>query len=226
MESAGTARLSGESWPAADRWRDVRVLFEGRERAPDRDARAGSASPPGERAWLQQIHSERVFETAKAGCAGEGDGLLSCRRDLALCVVTADCVPVLMASDEQIAAVHAGWRGVASRIVPGALGRFRSRPRVAWIGPAISGRSYEVSTEVAAEIVAASGEPRVVLQGRAERPHVDLPLAVEVQLRSGGVEDVRRLDLCTFEETERLWSYRREGRAAGRNHSRIWRCSA
>lgn len=211
------------AWQETDSWGDVQVLFAGkgwpREREP-----AGRALLPAavDVAWLDQIHSAETHVVEGPGCGGSGDALVSNRRGLALSVVTADCVPVLLAGERRIAAVHAGWRGVAAEVVGAAVERFESPPRVAWIGPAISGAVYEVSGEVARQVAAVSSE-EVVLPGRGERPHVDLVRAVEIQLRRWPGIEIRAIGHCTLSRRDILWSYRRDGAAAGRNHALIWR---
>lgn len=220
----------------------VELRFTGRgpvPRPPRRELLAALAPRPrpgGDReeppglglAWAEQIHSARVLE-ASAGSCGEGDALVTDRPGLALSVVTADCVPVLLASGEPggpIAAVHAGWRGIAAEIVPRTLERLEvpGSTLVAWIGPAIGACCYEVGSEVA-ERVARVSTGDAVRPGRASargNPHLDLREAVRSQLVSAGVGDVRSVDRCTRCHPEELWSYRREGEGAGRNHSFVW----
>lgn len=176
-----------------------------------------------EPAWLEQVHSADVLD-ARPGRNGPGDALVTAEMSRALAVVTADCVPVLLASGHRIAAVHAGWRGIARSIVPAALERLDAAAGsvTAWIGPAIGPCCYEVGHEVAEEVVAASSE-EVACDGVGGRPHLDLVAAVAVQLRRGRVSDVRIVESCTRCDERRLWSYRREGAEAGRNVAAIWR---
>ncbi len=171
-------------------------------------------------ATVQQVHSAAVRE-ARAGCAGKGDALLSAGHELALAVVTADCVPVLMASSERLAAVHAGWRGLAGKIIEATVERFQGDKVVAWIGPAIGPCCYEVGDEVAERIEAVSNSS--VVDRRGVRPHLDLPAAAGFQLESLGVEVLHCSAECTRCETPSLWSYRRHAEAAGRNVAAIWR---
>lgn len=177
-----------------------------------------------EPAWADQIHSTDVAYTETMGSCGPADALVTQRTGLALTVVTADCVPILLAAPgphgPHIAAVHAGWRGVAGDIVAEAVSRFKTPPATAWIGPAISGDVYEVGPDVASKVATASGS-RVVALGPSGREHVDLRRAVEIQLRRNGVLDIRQIEHCTFSDPS-LWSYRRDGKRAGRNLSAIW----
>lgn len=181
-------------------------------------------------AWVEQVHSARVV-AAGVGRSGEGDALVG-DGEAALSVVTADCVPVLIAAGTRVAAVHAGWRGIAAGVVEATVARLAEEARAAgeeprpagwsaWIGPAIGACCYEVGPEVADRVRAASADDAVL--PRPDRPHLDLPIAVVAQLARTGVGTVRPLLWCTRCEPDRLHSYRREGEAAGRNHAFIWR---
>ncbi len=198
----------------------VEVRFVGRGPG-DRAAAAAAAGAPADLAWLRQIHSARVRQAA-AGPCGEGDALTTRRPGLALSVVTADCVPVLLAGDGEIASIHAGWRGIAAGIVGATLARLdHSVGLSAWLGPAIGPCCYEVSDDVA-RLVTAASEPAVARPGRGARPHLDLHAAVESQLRRAGVARIRRAADCTRCSPDILWSYRREGPGAGRNLAFVW----
>lgn len=210
-----------------DRLRDVEVRFVGRGPAGGREevlARIGEPDLPV--AWAKQVHSATVLPAGAPGECGPGDALTTDRPGLALSIVTADCVPVLLAGppgDPRIAAVHAGWRGIAARILPATLETLGNPAGwTAWIGPTIGPCCYEVGEEVALPVAAAS-TPEAVLPRPGARPHLDLLRAATHQLQAGGVTNVQSLALCTRCETELLSSYRREGKGAGRNLAFIWR---
>jgi YfiH family protein len=175
-------------------------------------------------ATARQIHSRRVLDAAP-GDSGEGDALVTTRPGLALRVVTADCVPVLLSSPTAIAAVHAGWRGLRAGVLDAAVRRMGADgAQRAIIGPAIGACCYEVGFDVASEVAARVGSTSVIVpQGDRERPHLDLALAARLALRDAGVGEIVTVDACTRCDPTRLWSYRREGRAAGRNLALIWR---
>jgi YfiH family protein len=204
-----------------DRLDAVHTRFVGRGPG-DRPAAAAAAGVPAELAWCRQTHSARVLAAAPGRC-GEGDALFTGRHGLALSVVTADCVPVLLAGDGEIAAAHAGWRGIAGGVVTATLARLRTPAGrlTAWLGPAIGPCCYEVGDEVAAQVAAASDGAVIHSQGRP-RPHLDLHAAVASQLRLAGVERLHRVPHCTHCSPEALWSYRRQGPGAGRNLAFIW----
>ena len=199
-------------------------LFLGRGTPRDRDGGlpASWIPPHVARARLKQVHGAKVV-AAEAGLCGEGDALTSGRRGLALEIATADCVPVLLASEERFGAVHAGWRGIAAGVVARAVASLPEEKLVAWIGPAIGPCCYEVEAEVAAAVAAAApGAPVVATPSARGRPRLDLVAAAEWQLRAAGVERVRSLDLCTRCHPEWLWSYRRDGAGAGRNLALVY----
>jgi len=151
-----------------------------------------------------------------SGLAGEGDALITSQKDLILAIRTADCVPILVVGEGgQIAAIHAGWRGVANGVVSETLSEM-DHPFVAAIGPCISGSAYEVGAEVIDAIVG-SGVPEevVVCPGDWPRPHADLAAAVKWQLNHGGVDRVDVLNVCTY-KSNGLHSFRRDGAASGR----------
>ncbi len=211
-------------------WRDstpeIEVRFVGRGPAWERatlPAQLGE-SPHLSTAWVQQIHSAQVREASPGAC-GEGDALWTAQPDLAVLVVTADCVPVLLGGAGAVAAVHAGWRGIAARVVEATVAAMPSPADLtAWIGPAIGPCCYEVSEEVAGQVSAAAGTD-CARPGRSARPHLDLGAAVAAQLARAGVERVHQIPVCTRCSEERLSSYRRDGTAAGRNVALIWRYS-
>jgi hypothetical protein len=183
----------------------------------------GDLSPEGMRlAWARQVHSATVL-TARDGHCGSGDALVTRERGLALVIGTADCVPVALlgADGESLAAVHAGWRGIAAGVVPRAVEALGAAPLAAWIGPAIGRCCYEVGEEVARAVVDAAS-PEVEIRDRGERPFLDLQRAVEVQLGAAGVQEIHRFEVCTRCHAEALWSYRRDGQTAGRNLLFAW----
>jgi YfiH family protein len=158
----------------------------------------------------------------------EGDALVTTEPGVALAVQVADCFPVLLADPQTgaIAAVHAGWRGTLQRILGRTLAGMRrelgvdpSRVLVA-IGPGIRRCCLEVGPEVAAAFESAYPGAKLC-SPRPERPGnclLDLPAALDIQLREVGVDpsNVFDLDLCTRCRPQEFFSYRAEGSRAGR----------
>jgi polyphenol oxidase len=185
------------------------------------------ASPlPAQLTTLKQIHSSVcVFAAGRTGNLGEGDALLENTPGLILAIKTADCVPILLVDERgrAVAAVHAGWRGTAARIVGRAVEamseRFASESMDlhAALGPAIGKCCYEVGPEVAVHF-AESADP-----GEEGRAHVDLVDANRRQLLAAGLsaDRIYAAGLCTICLREEFHSYRRDREAAGRMHSFI-----
>jgi len=170
-------------------------------------------------ASLKQMHSALALVAGQPGCAGEGDALVTGSPGLLLSVRSADCYPILLADTKRhaVAAVHAGWRGTAGRIIVETIAKmsaqFGTSPAdiVAAIGPGIGLCCYEVGAEVAR------------LFGLEGSGHIDLAAANRRQLIEAGVEEPRidALGGCTFCEAARFHSFRREKERAGRMISYI-----
>ena len=219
-------QLVGGHWTWRERRGPVEVVFAGRGPAHERDEVLRRVAPdaPADLAMARQIHSATVLP-ARPGACGEGDALWTDRSGLALSVITADCVPVVLAGPGGLAAVHAGWRGLVNGVIPAAL---REVPGplaewTAWIGPSIGPCCYEVGEDVAAQVVAVAGDPDVAVPGPSGKPHLDLQAVARWQLEKAGAGEVVTLARCTRCDTEKLESYRRNGKGAGRNIAFIWR---
>ena len=166
--------------------------------------------------------ADAVVARARASGSGEPSGLAG----LSAGVRTADCVPILLAdlTTGDVAAVHAGWRGVVAGVVPAAVGAFGEGARlVAAVGPCIGGCCFEVGREVAEAIAAAAEGARVVVREAKDKAYVDLRTAVRAQLVAHGVasNDIEEVAGCTQHEADRFHSFRRDGAASGRMTSAI-----
>ena len=171
-------------------------------------------------ASLKQIHSSlSLVADRPEGCVGEGDALLTRETGVAVSVRTADCFPILLADSRHraVAAVHAGWRGTADRIVIHALERMRvefgTQPQdaVAVIGPGIGACCYQVGEEVARRF------------GKESAGRLDLAEENRRQLTGFGVpqEQIGTIAACTFCDPARFYSWRRDRETAGRMISYI-----
>lgn len=147
----------------------------------------------------------------------QADAAVTDTPGLALAIQTADCVPLLLADPTggRVAAVHAGWRGVAADVVGAALDALAPvGPVQAWVGPAICPGCYEVSEQVRDEVAAAA--PAAAATTRAGTPAVDIRAGVLAQLAARGIVGTL-VGGCTFESPD-LFSFRRDavtGRQAG-----------
>jgi len=174
---------------------------------------AGLAGAPV--AFASQVHGATVLRAEAGGLVGEADALWTDVPGLILAMRTADCVPIVLACDGAVAAIHAGWRGLASGVIDDTVRALSSRgPHHAVVGPAICSDCYEVGEEVVRGLAQWTPESTFVDRSHA-KPHVDAAAAAVAQLRAAGVERVERIETCTRCD-DRLWSYRQDGAAAGR----------
>lgn len=172
---------------------------------------AGRATVP------RQVHSASVRTVPPLASALPADALTTHQPGTILLVVTADCVPLLATDGVTAVAIHAGWRGIASQVVPRALKHLdRGRAWKLWIGPHIGACCYEVGDEVAEQVVEAS-TARARIDGNGRKPHLDLLAAVIAQADLGDGDHLTEIEGCTRCNPDRLHSYRRDGAGAGRN---------
>lgn len=180
---------------------------------------------PAEPCWIEQVHDTRaVVLEEEAG--HQADAAITREPGRVAVVMVADCLPVLLCNPDasEVAAVHAGWRGLQAGVIQSALKRMHSSPGqlMAWIGPGISRHHFEVGDEVldafeqsfdaAGDFFEAHGRGHWMcdLAGLAERLLVDQ-----------GVSTVVRDAHCTYRDSEHFFSYRRE-KTTGRMAALIW----
>ncbi len=165
--------------------------------------------------WLTQVHGTAVRVAGDAAPI-EADAAIAREPGTTVAVLTADCLPILLCADsgDEIAAIHAGWRGLAAGIVGATLAHVRTPPGrlLAWFGPAISQPAFEVGGEVRAAFLAGdAGAEACFLPNERGRWQADLYALTRRQLEAAGVGAVYGGDLCTVGDSERFFSYRRDG---------------
>jgi YfiH family protein len=181
---------------------------------------------PGEPVWLDQVHGCRILDLDR-GESGSADGAVTTNAGQVLAVMTADCLPVLLASKDgcRIGAAHAGWRGLANGVLDAAVGAF-SRPAgelCAWLGPAIGRGAFEVGDDVRAAFIATDSDAASAFDRNARgRWQADLHALGQRALLRLGVNDIYGAARCTFADSRQFYSHRREA-PCGRMASLIWR---
>jgi len=177
--------------------------------------------------WMKQVHGTRVavVDAPQDGPVPETDALVTSTPGLVLCVLVADCVPVLLADSETgvVAAVHAGREGVRRGVVPATLSAMaslgaRARHVSALLGPAVCGACYEVPEPMQAEVAAVA--PAAAVRTRTGTAGLDLREGIEEILRRAGIPEVVRDARCTVED-RLLFSHRRDG-VTGRQAGLVW----
>ena len=162
-------------------------------------------------ATMRQVHGADAA-WAMPGLIPEADALLTYTPNVAVLVRVADCVPIVLATEERdtVGVVHAGRRGLVAGVVPAAAQILQDRGRgavTAWVGPHICGRCYELDADTAAEV--AEAVPPAASTTWSGTPAADLGAGVTAQLQKLGVT-VHHLGGCTLED-DQFFSFRRNG---------------
>ena len=182
---------------------------------------------PAEPAWLEQVHGTRVADLdAPHEARSAADAVITRRAGRVCAVQVADCMPVLFAARDgsAVAVAHAGWRGLAAGVLEETVGRLgvAGQELIAWLGPAISARHFEVGEDVRAAFLnanlAASG---AFVANAGGRWPCDLTALARLRLAALGVREVSGGAWCTYADRARFFSFRRDGRC-GRMAALIW----
>jgi YfiH family protein len=179
---------------------------------------------PGEPQWLRQTHSTHsviVEEDANR----DADASITRSKNHPLVILTADCLPIMLCNRQgtEIAAIHAGWRGLVNGIVENTLNKMNSEPAeiLAWIGPAICQKCFEVGDEVYQMFTTKYPLSKQAFKPLHSKWLANLSQIAEIVLNSQGVQAVYQSELCTYESENELFSYRRASQT-GRIGTLIW----
>ncbi|KAB7762370.1 peptidoglycan editing factor PgeF [Xanthomonas maliensis] len=188
-------------------------------------------SPP---QWLRQVHGVEVLGAraaagpTEAAAEPEADAAVTAVAGAVLAILTADCLPVVLAADDgsEIAAAHAGWRGLADGVLERTVAAMQtpSARLLAWLGPAAGPQAYEVGEDVLAAFTAHDAGARAAFV--ATRPGhwaVDLYALARQRLHAAGVPlaGIHGGGLCTISDPQRFFSHRRD-RRSGRMATLAW----
>lgn len=182
---------------------------------------------PSEPVWLEQVHGTTVVSADSASCVPQADACIARRRGAVCVVMTADCLPVLLCDTQGtvVAAVHAGWRGMAAGVIEATVRAMHrdATQLMAWLGPAISQEAFEVGAEVREIFIQQNpaSAAAFVAQGASGKYHADLYALARLRLHQLGITQIYGGDRCTYRESEQFFSYRRDG-VTGRMASFIW----
>jgi len=186
------------------------------------------AGLPSEPHWLAQVHGVRVADIDSDGPRTASDAAVTRRPGRVCAILTADCLPVLLAADsgEVVAAAHAGWRGLAAGVIEATFRAMGVDPdrTLAWLGPAIGPGSFEVGGEVREAFLSQDEGSRGAFEANSRgRFMADLGSLARRRL---GILGITRIyggtGECTHAAADRYFSHRRDG-ACGRQATLIWR---
>lgn len=183
---------------------------------------------PSEPAWLTQVHGVAVLDAAALPDQPTADACISSTPGAVCVMMTADCLPVLFCdrAGTVVGAAHAGWRGLAGGVLEATVAAMRARGAqdiIAWLGPAIGSKQFEVGAEVREAFItqqAAAQHAFRAYPGRPGKYLADIYELARQRLASMDVHDVSGGGLCTVSDP-RFYSYRRE-KTTGRMGSLVW----
>lgn len=182
--------------------------------------------------WLHQVHGNRSLRLTCEIHDGEleADAAFTSEPGVVLAILSADCLPILVCADDgnEIAAIHAGWRGLAGGVIESCIGRLHGAPEKlsAWLGPAIGPQSYKVGDEVRAAFVERDASAQAAFAPtRPGHWHCDLYTLARQRLAALGTTRISGGAFDTFADA-RFYSYRRDGVRSGRFASLIWLAAA
>lgn len=180
---------------------------------------------PAEPLWLEQVHGAAVID-ADDDSTRRGDAVITRRPGVVCAIQSADCLPVLLANatGTEIAAAHAGWRGLCDGVLEATIRAMRTRAGdlIAWLGPAIGQESFEVGDDVRAAFIARNADAAAAFIPNArERWQADLYRLARQRLLALGVERIHGGGYCTYRDEARFFSHRRDNRS-GRMATLLW----
>lgn len=180
---------------------------------------------PSDPVWLQQTHSTTLIRSDDG--SQNADASFTQQPGIVCVVLTADCLPILLCNQAGtlVAAIHAGWRGLAAGIIENTLEHLPAKPDslMAWLGPAIGPQKFEVGDDAKEILLASLPEGSSAFQPREEKGKwlCNIYHLARLRLRKKGVEEIYGGEYCTYTQHELFYSYRRD-KTTGRMASLIW----
>jgi YfiH family protein len=184
--------------------------------------------------WLRQVHGIGVLrfdDTEERG--GDyhqdepiADASVTSKKNNVLSILTADCLPALFCNVDgsEVAAAHAGWRGLANGVLENTVRAMHSKPEdiMVWLGPAAGPAAYEIGTEVRDAFVQYDKHADTAfVSTRQNHWKVDLYQLARMRLHGVGITRIHGADHCTISEADKFFSHRRD-QQTGRMASLIW----
>lgn len=176
--------------------------------------------------WLEQVHGTDVITLDwKVPASVRADAAYTRTPGVVCAVMTADCLPVLFCSQDgkEVAAAHAGWRGLCDGVLEATLNAFSAPASQisVWLGPAIGPDAFEVGPEVREAFMAHDPAAESAFRPVGEKFYADLAKLAKQRLEASGVRQLWGGGLCTLTRSEQFFSFRRDG-VTGRMASLIW----
>ncbi|MFJ5409517.1 purine nucleoside phosphorylase YfiH [Pectobacterium punjabense] len=227
VKSCSTTRIGGRSVAPYDSLNvGNHVGDEPANVTANRQTLVSLADLPAMPHWLEQVHGTDVIRIGEAlPSAVCGDAAYTDKKGQVCAVMTADCLPVLFCavSGDEVAAAHAGWRGLHAGVLEETLACFRTKPAqiMAWLGPAIGPSAFEVGPEVRDAFIQHDASAASAFRPEGNKFFADIYQLASLRLRAAGVTQIFGGNSCTVSEPHKFFSYRRDG-VTGRMASLIW----
>lgn len=176
--------------------------------------------------WLNQVHGSVVCQADRTTSPRTADAITTRTPHKVCAILTADCLPILLCSTQgnEIAAIHAGWRGLVQGVIQKTLSGMHTMPEeiIAWLGPAIGSRAYEIDRPVFDRFIQLKSQfEDCFIPTRTDHWQMDIYAIARFLLRQQGVTQIHGGEHCTYSEDKLFFSHRREG-ITGRMASLIW----
>jgi len=181
---------------------------------------------PNQPLWLNQVHGTDVIHASNWHADVDADAIYSDQPDQVCAIMTADCLPVLFTDKhgQQVAAAHAGWRGLLHGVLENTVNQFAG-PRddiLVWLGPAIGPKQFKVGKEVYEAFIAHSPQAHKAFIGIDSTHYLaNIYQLAKQRLSALGIIHISGGNFCTATDKDRFFSYRRDG-VTGRMASLIW----
>jgi polyphenol oxidase len=180
---------------------------------------------PSEPVWLNQTHSNRAVKVEIDGIPAQADASYTDQPGVVCAVMTADCLPVLVCSEDgkEIAAIHAGWRGLLDGIIDNTITALKNKDLLIWLGPAIGPSCFEVGDEVRAAYLEKSTQNAAAFKPLSQGKWLaDIYQLARINLAALDIGKVYGGGFCTVTDYQKFYSYRRD-KVTGRMATLIWR---
>jgi len=227
VSARSTTRTAGHSSAPFDSFNLASHVGDGIDNvAKNRAALVQLGQLPRTPNWLSQTHSNKVIHTKDWHADIEADACYSdCINDVCI-IMTADCLPLLICDIDgrEVAAIHAGWRGLANNIIEQTVSRFKSDNKnlLVWLGPAIGPDAFEVGQDVFDRFTERDPQAKSAFKATSDIHFLaDIYQLARQQLYQLGIENIFGGQRCTLNEPSDFFSFRRDGQT-GRMASMIW----
>ncbi|MCW8450499.1 peptidoglycan editing factor PgeF [Legionella quinlivanii] len=179
---------------------------------------------PAKPEWLEQTHSTDCVIVEQDNNR-QADSAITRSNQRVLAIMTADCLPIILSNTQgnEVAAIHAGWRGLANGIIENTLAKMTSKPQdlIAWVGPAICQSCYQTGPEVYDSFLTPYPFVHDCFLVDDSRWRADLSAIAEKILTHHHVAQITQSNVCTFEQKNEFYSYRRAAQT-GRMATLVW----